>query len=494
MEGIGGKRCDECAYGYYEEYLYADPQISEDQSGLICQKCDQCFYDWDKSIKELKRNSDAVLDQAKELQKTGITGRYTSKFSALDNILEQVENILDESVSPEVEHKLEQFEALRGALNTQRQNVLAEQNLIEEIQKNDNTLREKVRQFASRLEALENRIQIMQETIQRCAKNTPEVAAQQIETAQKKSRQALADAEILTDHNDPESKINQAKSLREEAEEIANARQNEFNQENAGFQATIESGLSAAKEITIGVLNEKICGVNTETCDPICGGAGCEFCGAKEGEELASPCQGSATQAAQAAAMAKKAKDSLADKLKSSGTMLKKVKDANQKVELAQDKVSDTHTLAEKLNKRIGSKNIDIKKIIEKIKVFLMEKRDDPDTILSVASNVLDIPIPTEGEVADVVARLEKLANEIDNMSGQLDTGGGFGNEIWGRNLKILPQNAPKTNLLFPSHVPHQTHRSQTTQRLVKFCRTLSQRRTDQNQRRGKIHSRIRND
>ena len=367
-----------------------------------------------------RSESDVVLEQAHELQKHGITGQYTSSFQALDNILDQVANILDESVSPEVEHKLEQFEALRSALNKQRTDVLAEQNLIVEIQRKDISLRERIAVFASRLQGLENRVQIMQETIQRCAKNTPEVAAQQIAKAQKDSRKALEDATILTDETNPQSSINVAKNLRFEAEQISIQREQEFQMENEGFQATIALGLEAAKAITIGELNEKICGINTETCDPICGGAGCEFCGAKEGEELASPCQGSATQAAQAAAMAKKAKDSLAQKLKSSGTMLKKVKDANEKVEKAQDKVSETHSLAEKLNKRIGGKNQDIKKIIDKIKVFLLEKRDDPDTILAVASNVLDIPIPTEGEVADVVDRLEVLADKIDNMDEQL--------------------------------------------------------------------------
>merc|ERR1712176_164962 len=175
---------------------------------------------------------------------------------------------------------------------------------------------------------------------------------------------------------------------------------------------SIHMGLDAAKSINIGDLNEKICGVNTEGCDPICGGAGCEFCGAKEGEELASPCQGSATQAAQAKAMAQKAKDSLSEKLKSSGTMLKKVKSANEKVEDAQEKVSEAHSLAEKLNKRIGGKNQEIKRIIEKIKIFLMEKRDDPDIILAVSQSVLKIPIPTEGQV-DYVVENDQLASII---------------------------------------------------------------------------------
>merc|ERR1712176_451269 len=183
---------------------------------------------------------------------------------------------------------------------------------------------------------------------------------------------------------------------------------------------SIHMGLDAAKSIKIGDLNEKICGVNTEGCDPICGGAGCEFCGAKEGEELASPCQGSATQAAQAKAMAQKAKNSLSEKLKSSGTMLKKVKSANEKVEDAQEKVSETHSLAEKLNKRIGGKNQEIKRIIEKIKIFLMEKRDDPDIILAVSQSVLKIPIPTEGQVDYVVEKLRELAAKIDNMDERL--------------------------------------------------------------------------
>ena len=52
LDGIGGQHCDQCAYGYYEEYLYGESH--DEVTGLICQKCDQCFYDWDKSIKELK--------------------------------------------------------------------------------------------------------------------------------------------------------------------------------------------------------------------------------------------------------------------------------------------------------------------------------------------------------------------------------------------------------------------------------------------------------
>ena len=50
----------------------------------------------------------------------------------MDVMLTDVEKILEDSVSPQVENKLQQFQALRDGLNHQRGQVLRQQHLIAE--------------------------------------------------------------------------------------------------------------------------------------------------------------------------------------------------------------------------------------------------------------------------------------------------------------------------------------------------------------------------
>jgi len=422
LPGIGGKRCDQCDYGFYtESYASYELQLpSENSEGYYCQQCDQCFDNWDKTINALKEDSRKILATAEELQKTGITGRYTRSFNDLDVMLTDVEKILEDSVSPQVENKLQQFQALRDGLNHQRGQVLRQQHLIAEVQRNDNHMRERLSGFGSQLTGLDNKLKEMQQLIDKCARETPEVAAREIDQASEASIEALREAMELTDVNNQDSQINNAINLRNQADGVVNRNLGEFEKENAQFQADKQSTLEAASGISIAELNEQICGVRTEGCDITCGGAGCEFCGAPEGEELASACSGAATQSAQAANMARRAKESLELKLTESDAMLDKVKNANKLVEQAQNKVSETYEEADILNKKVSNKNDELIKMIQKIKLFLQEKRDNPSDILQVAEAVLAIPLPSKDQVGHVVGALKTLYVEVTDIDNQL--------------------------------------------------------------------------
>jgi laminin beta 1 len=83
LEGVGGKKCGECARGF---------------KGIPphCEPCGECFDSWDKTISTLIAETTRVLAKVADIQEKGVAGAYDSQFAQIENYLNNAKALLED--------------------------------------------------------------------------------------------------------------------------------------------------------------------------------------------------------------------------------------------------------------------------------------------------------------------------------------------------------------------------------------------------------------
>uniref|UniRef100_A0A8C8CL38 Laminin subunit beta-1-like n=1 Tax=Oncorhynchus tshawytscha TaxID=74940 RepID=A0A8C8CL38_ONCTS len=82
VEGVSGPRCNQCARGYHGEFP-------------ACQRCHQCFGEWDSVVGELTNQAQRLKDHVTELQTNGVTAPYTDTVSSLEISANAISGIVE---------------------------------------------------------------------------------------------------------------------------------------------------------------------------------------------------------------------------------------------------------------------------------------------------------------------------------------------------------------------------------------------------------------
>uniref|UniRef100_A0A8C7E0T5 Laminin subunit beta 1 n=1 Tax=Oncorhynchus kisutch TaxID=8019 RepID=A0A8C7E0T5_ONCKI len=82
VEGVSGPRCNQCARGYHGEFP-------------ACQRCHQCFGEWDSVVRELTNQAQRLKDHVTELQTNGVTAPYTDTVSSLEISANAISGIVE---------------------------------------------------------------------------------------------------------------------------------------------------------------------------------------------------------------------------------------------------------------------------------------------------------------------------------------------------------------------------------------------------------------
>jgi chromosome segregation ATPase len=117
LESYGGAKCNECARGYTGTWP-------------ACEPCGECFQNWDKTLTELKNKTNTLVDQANNIEDTGVASVYDDQFKKMEAMLGEVKRLLDRAnVTGD---DVTQLQALIDKLKTKIDGVKEKLNRVDE--------------------------------------------------------------------------------------------------------------------------------------------------------------------------------------------------------------------------------------------------------------------------------------------------------------------------------------------------------------------------
>lgn len=264
---MGGFKCDQCDRGYLGRAPHCSP-------------CGECFDNWDLILNTLQAETKRVIDESKQIKTVGATGAYTKEFDAMEKKLGIIRNLLDNTtVSAQDINTLDQVVVdLRRHLNISIADLKEAEATLENVYSSINLANVS-------LDGLRKKSESIKATANDLKANATQLQEANIEGALNLTREAWNKVNSLAevDRETEELNANAERQCRH-TEALVNRTSEEFE----ALQHKNEQALDQYHdELTtlsqrIPDLNEQICdkrGVGGDSCDNLCGGAGCKHCG-----------------------------------------------------------------------------------------------------------------------------------------------------------------------------------------------------------------------
>lgn len=189
-----------------------------------CEACGECFDNWDRILQTLKRELDALIKRANNIEDTGISSEYDDRFEQMEGKIAEVKKQL-ESVNitkEDIDNLKKQMESLQSEIDAARAR-LAEKN-------------KRVTKVSTAVDLAEEEVRTLNETAKTLAQlaDTLNQNATQIRGSDIKGAYDLVQESTLKSQNakrvimQETDKINAAETERNKADELLKSHQNDF--------------------------------------------------------------------------------------------------------------------------------------------------------------------------------------------------------------------------------------------------------------------------
>lgn len=266
LQGIGGAKCDKCARGYIGRW----PN---------CESCGECFEQWDKIIRAMRNETQALLDKVKLLMEIGTPGAYAKEFADIEAKLNRIQEILDnQKLDPNVISDLaRQIAELSAKLKAIEKLLVEYERDAESTTNRTNAVMTSLREMERMAELLALETDKLRESATQLQEANVDGAYAIILDSQNKSREA-------------EKRARESKPILLESEQKRRATENmlataaaKYNSSSLQNEALLGQFANRISELEANIpgINQQVCASNASinTCDQLCGGAGCNKCG-----------------------------------------------------------------------------------------------------------------------------------------------------------------------------------------------------------------------
>ncbi|XP_038141553.1 laminin subunit beta-1-like isoform X2 [Cyprinodon tularosa] len=423
-DGMAGARCDECARGFTG--VFPD-----------CVRCHQCFQLWDDYLCQIRRDLDHIQDAIERILESGTTpGVDSARIKELEQKLNQVRALID-ARDIETTHQL--IGQSIDNLNTEI--LLINQNLKEINQDTNNTkgadevLKRNLVDLETALRELNAMVSRKQEQLENYFSSGFADQFDKVKKFYQESQQA--EEKCNASVSGPESPLQQSNQTRQVTEELLSSTKDQLLQNATAHNRSLNELQQKAQNLSeeLQHLSQKVCGGSSNTSqngscpEGVCGGLGCRddqgnlVCGG-EG------CNGTTSSSLTALNNARKISDDVKAAMEELQAVSKKLQDIASQTQAVKNQTMDALEKAQKKKEYFEKSNKDLKDFIKKIKDFLTEEGADPESILKVAQQVLDIRLPLDRtaldnmtlQIRDSIANLSNVQSVI-NQTSQLIRG-----------------------------------------------------------------------
>ncbi|XP_025834691.1 laminin subunit beta-1-like, partial [Agrilus planipennis] len=393
-EGIGGRSCDECARGYLGTAPYCSP-------------CGECFDNWDRILKEHENKTLHIIERGKNIKKIGATGAYTKEFDEMQNQLDEIEQLLNSTTNidiDQIEDKINnlanQIQDAKGESPDELLNNVTKDIKLSEIKLNE--LRKDMEKLVAQTQELRNNGTTLQEADVQGALNLVRMAKDKAATAAHKAEHTQS----IVDYAERQCKA---------AENLVNVTEAEFKrmqQENEQALDRIKENITNLNNM-IPELNKLVCDGTSnspdDSCDSICGGAGCGSCG-----ESVSCQDGAKQQALFALSYANDTEKTLKEKEEAAEKFFRNISQLN--TTQAKNSAQETLDKANKLYSNFNNSLQAVNNIKKQIDDFINQNNSTPDEIRQLAEKVLkkDINL-TKEEIQTLQKKIQEALETLTN-------------------------------------------------------------------------------
>lgn len=358
----------------------------------------------------LKNQTQKLLDKARRIKQTGITGAYTKEFTEIENNLNEVESILSgQNITQGDVALMEQM------IEDLRRNLTETQNILENYENQMDGVNKRVLDATLQIARLKQKSQELQLDADALRENATALQEANVEgafniTKEAQRRSRLAEQRI----RDTIPVIYQSETKRRQTERLLDQASGRYNASYTDNEAALNdiSKQISMLEGEIPNINNLVCdGRGTvDTCDTLCGGAGCAKCGGLSCTE------GATTKAENALDLATQADTLLKDKEAKARDELNRIVDARHKADEALREAKAAYDRAVTAKNRSEETTLEVQDLLDRIEDFLKEEAAKPSEIRTLAQECLDLKISLQPE------QIQKLAREInDTIAGLTD-------------------------------------------------------------------------
>ncbi|KAK3579401.1 hypothetical protein CHS0354_029709 [Potamilus streckersoni] len=401
LTGITGYKCDRCDRGTTGEL----PN---------CQPCGECFNNWDRVVRDLRDQTRALLDQAKDIQTSGASGAFDKEFRNMEEKLEEIRKIIDSSgvSSSDVDQLKNKLAQIRLNLTDNMQTLNAMdtemQNTIGRIQEGNNRIR-----------ALELGITELKLKADDLRSNASDIQAKDVEGAFNITKEAqVRSQEAQNMVNSTRDMIQQSEVTRQQAESLLNQNRGTFNQsleENEKSLADVDNQVMDLSN-RIAEINDMVCDGNGNPCDDVCGGGGCGKCGGPSCEN------GAVTKADNALDLAMKAEELLKVKEQNANHLYKNVSAAHMAANEAKIDSQMAYDEAMKARNISESTRTNLKNLLNRTSDYLKDQGAKPEQIEQIAQEVLRMSISlTPDQIMDLANQINETIQGLQNIDSILE-------------------------------------------------------------------------
>lgn len=406
LPGVGGYKCDSCARGY----IGSVPD---------CIACGECFDNWDRILVEAKNQTLDIIERAGDIKKVGATGAYTKEFDEMQNQLDEIEQLLNNTDEVDVDEIEDELEQLRNKINKTEHDKLSKLNdelgenkqlvLLKEVTLND---------LNNSLNALKQKILDLQNNGTKLQEANVQGALTLIGNAKEKADKALQKADNSQDDvKYAETQCTATANFINNTEKLYKKQSEDNENELKNLSKKLDELNSQIPE-----LNNLVCDGRGDPCDSICGGADCENgCG-----NSITCANGAKQQAATAIRNANDTEIALRNKESKANDFIRNVSqiNTNEIRNLAKDTLDTIVVELTNVNKSLN----EIGDIRNEMREFMGQNKSKPADIKKLAEEILKKNVEKTPEevrqladnIKSAIDRLTNTDNIIEDTKGDL--------------------------------------------------------------------------
>ncbi|KAM6986063.1 laminin subunit beta-1b [Aplochiton taeniatus] len=397
VEGVSGPRCDQCARGYHGEFP-------------ACERCHQCFVEWDRVVGELTNQTRRLENHVKELRYSGVTAPYKETVGSLEKSAMAVREILENNPAAqrleEIQTLMQQTIGLMAGLN-QRLNMTEDS--LSHLYGEANETDARLAALREDAEEVELTVKELREQVDNAKNSNFQGAMDTITTAYMQSKTAEFQANAST--SDPGNMLEQSAKLRLATEDKIGKSQKEFDRKVQRNKQKLEKLATDLDNLDLSGLSKKTCGAagdqDGEGCAASpCGGVGC----VKEDGTLhcgGDGCEGLVLTSRSALKSAKDFDQEILSALQEVDQLSRMVWEAKLRADEAKLNAQEVLLKSNQSKERVEQSNEQLRNLIKEIRDLLTNDRAEASVIEAVSNEVLALEMPTSP------AQLQSLTKEI---------------------------------------------------------------------------------